>query len=195
MPQGSAAGYNILWVDGSPCVFLGDYPQWYSFPWYKLSRETNLTMGCLRADGFIKVSPKILSFNLFRKIGLELLGIFSKTFKDLAIKEKSGIQFWQGPISPRKFCGWHLVLGFGKPRALCCLSRSRSSPCSNIRCPRDQICFWPKCNLFSTFCPFKTKNFVKCILSSCEEDFSCENESKEPNSLYITTNYKNEGNL
>ena len=190
MPQGSAAGYNILWVDGSPCVFLGDCLQWHSLPWYKLSRKANLTMGCLRADGFLKVSPKILSFNLSLKIGLDLLVFLVKH------KEKSGIQFWQGPISQRKVCGWHLVLGLGKPRALCYLSRSRSSPCSNIRCPRYQICFWPKCNLlFSTFCPFKTKNFVKCILSSCEEDFSCENESKKPNSLRITTNYKAEGAL
>ena len=74
-------------------MFLGEYPKRIIFLFiYKTGRE-NLIIGCPRVCGCIKLSFKALKTILSgssHNIGLRLL--FSKIYRDLAIREKFGIQ-------------------------------------------------------------------------------------------------------
>ena len=74
-------------------VFLDEYPKGIIFLFiYKTGKE-NLIIGCPRVCGFIKLfkALKTILSGSSHKIGLRLL--FSKIYRDLAIREKFGIQF------------------------------------------------------------------------------------------------------
>ena len=51
MPQGLVAGYNTLWIDGSPCV-LGECPKGIPFLFIYKKKKGTLLIGMLKDVGW-----------------------------------------------------------------------------------------------------------------------------------------------
>lgn len=78
-----------------------------------------------------------------------------------------------------------LVLGFGKPKELCCLSRPRGIFCLISGALNIKSVFGQSAIFFCQPSLFKTKSFVKCLLSSCDENFLVRMKARDK-ILYIS---------